>query len=221
MPYSISPLRAFVGGLAAGALGSLVQSLFFKATTRYVPSQPEGAFTPPEAEQKNEMATTTVARRLVEGMMQRELGDTAKARSGNIVHIVYGSLWGGLYGLMAESHALWRKPLGMVGYGTLVWGLSDNLILPAFRLSAWPQAYPFKNHFYAWTAHVAYSAGLWGSYEAIQRVPWKTAVRLILLRRAIMSAQKRLLGVARRPVAWVPKSAVRRRLHRIATQIRA
>jgi hypothetical protein len=217
--YRISPLRALVGGLVAGAMASFVQALFFKATARVMPAQPEGAFVPVEPAQHGEMATHTVARRFVEGMMSRELTPDSKALAGQIVHYAFGSLWGGLYGILGETYPGLRTPVGMIAYSTAVWGVGDNLVLPAFQLSAWPQAYPAKNHAYAWAAHVAYGAALWGSYEAIERVPWATALQIILLRRAVDKVQSRLGDRIREPIAALAP-LVRKPLKKLGRQLR-
>lgn len=209
--YRISPLRALISGLVAGAAGSAVQSLFFRATARIAPPQPESAFAPPEPEQEGELPTATVARRFVEGFMAGELDDDAKHRSANLVHFAYGSLWGGLYGIIGETFPAVRSPLGMLAYGSAVYGLSDDVILPAFKLSAWPGAYPVKSHLYWWAAHVAYGAGLWGSYEAMRFAPWGTAMKYVAVRGALSQAQKRLTGRAR---------AMRPRARKVARPIR-
>ena len=217
--YRISPLRALVGGLVAGAMASFVQNLFFKATARVMPGQPEGAFAPVEPAQHGEMPTHTVARRFVEGLMARDLSPDAKALGGQVVHYAFGSLWGGLYGILGETFPGLRTPVGMALYGTAVWGIGDNFILPAFQLSGWPTAYPAKNHVYAWTAHLAYGAALWGSYEAIERVPWATAIQVVLLRRAVDKVRGRLGDRIREPIAALAP-LVRKPLRALGSQLR-
>ncbi len=216
--YRISPIRALLGGLAAGFVASFAQNLFFKSTARIAPGQPEGAFTPPEPEQRSETATATVARRVAQGLMARDLSDEAKGRAAMAVHFGWGSMWGGLYGILGESFPSLRSPIGMVAYSTAVWGVSDNVILPAFHLSAWPQAYPPRNHAYAWAAHIAYGAALWGSYEAIQRVPWSTALQVIVLRRLYARARDRIGDLLREPVAAIAP-IVKKPIERIVDQI--
>jgi hypothetical protein len=80
------------------------------------------------------------------------------------VHYGFGAAWGGLYGLIRESSHLMRGPLGAALFGTGVWGIAENLILPAFRLSPWPNRFPPKVHAYAWLAHLVYAGGVWGTY---------------------------------------------------------
>lgn len=169
MRQRTTPLGALFRGFAAGLLGSAVQNLFFRATARITPSQPEGVFSPPERQQEEENTTVTVARRLVEDFMQRgPLLNRYKEKAGGLVHYTYGGLWGGAYGLVRETFPALAKPLGVIGFSSGVWMLSDNLLLPAFRLAAWPQRYPMRNHIYAWVAHLAYGAGVWLGYEVLR-----------------------------------------------------
>ncbi len=52
---------------------------------------------------------------------------------------------------------------------------SDNLILPAFRVAAWPHKYPPRTHAYAVAAHLAYGAGVAGAFAVVERAPWLAA----------------------------------------------
>jgi hypothetical protein len=49
---------------------------------------------------------------------------------------------------------------GGVAFGLLVWAVSDNVLLPSFKLAAWPHHYPVKNHLYAMSAHAAFGAAV-------------------------------------------------------------
>jgi hypothetical protein len=160
---TMSPIGALFSGLVAGAVGSIAQLVFFSATKKIAPETPRDAFRPPEPQQRSEMPTQTVARRFVEGLMHRRLAH--KDLGGVIVHVAFGAGWGGLYGLACASNRSLRGPLGALGFATLVWTAGDNVILPAFRLAAWPQAYSAKSHGYAFAAHLVYGAAVWGTLE--------------------------------------------------------
>src|SRR5262245_29557929 len=125
----VSPLGALARGLVAGAAGSLAQSVFHKATRRVRPPSPRGVFEPPEPAQVGEPSTETVARRLVEEMMQRgPLTPRQKRVGGRLVHVGFGAAWGGLYGLLRESLPRRGGGLAGVAFGALVWALGDELI---------------------------------------------------------------------------------------------
>jgi uncharacterized membrane protein YagU involved in acid resistance len=181
----LSPLAALTEGLVAGLAGALAQDLFFALTKKLMPPTPKDAFSPPELEQQDETATQTVSRRVVEGLAQR--GPVRnKELAGAVVHYAFGSAWGGLYGVAAGSLRPLRSASGGALFGLFVWSVSDNLILPAFRLSAWPQRYALKNHVYAVLAHVVYGAAASASLNALTRLTPKlvsTAAAAVIVRR--------------------------------------
>jgi hypothetical protein len=164
----LSPLAALTEGLVAGLAGALAQDLFFAITKKLAPAPPDDVFSAPELEQQSETATQTVARRIVEGLAQR--GPVRhEALAGDLVHYAYGCAWGGLYGIVAGSSRSLRSLGGGALFGIAVWCISDSVVLPAFRLSAWPQEYPVKNHAYAILAHVVYGAAASASLNALTR----------------------------------------------------
>jgi hypothetical protein len=163
-----TPIGALVRGLAAGAIGAGVQSLFFLATRKWAPKPTEIApdFARPEAEAKHESTVDTVARRTAHGLMQRgPIEEGTKKAAGTVVHYAFGAGWGGLYGLIRES-----TRISPAGFGALVWMASGNLLLPAFRLAAWPNRYSLKEHHYALQAHFVYGLATAGSYALLRDV---------------------------------------------------
>lgn len=214
----VTPLGALAKGLAAGVVGSGVQSAFFKVTARWMPESPQGVFQPPDEEQASENALQTVARRFVEGFLRRgPLSASAKDRGAEVLHYGYGAAWGALWGLARESYPAVASTAGVAAFSNLVWLLGDELMHPVFRLGAWPQAYPIRSHVYANLAHVAYGAGVCFAYEALRRPLWTllgTALWALgarreahrALPRATWSAADRVVGAAahlkaRRPFA--------------------
>lgn len=180
----------------AGAFGSLVQTLFFAATKSVAPKPPKDAFSPPEPEQADETETQTVARRVVEGLAQQPLDDKEKRLGGQLVHYGFGAGWGGLYGVTLGPSRRLRGPLGVLAFSTLVWGLSDNVILPLFKIAGPATAYPAKSHAYAIAAHLAYGAAVAGAFELLRPASAKT---LLALGGAVW-ATRGLPRILRRPV---------------------
>jgi hypothetical protein len=174
-----SPVVALAEGLLAGALGAAVQTLFFSATRKLAPRPAKDAFTPPELEQRDERETETIARRAFEELAGRgPLSPEQKQLGGQLVHFAFGAGWGGLYGLARATWPQLRHPLGVGAFALTVWATSDNLILPAFRLAAWPQKYPPRTHAYAIAAHLAYGVGVAGAFTVVERAPWLAAAAL-------------------------------------------
>src|SRR5690606_19758470 len=86
-----------------------------------------------------------------------------------LVHLAFGSAWGGVYGLVAGSAPRIDTVKGGLAFGMVVWMKSDNVLLPLFRLSAWPQHYPVKTHLYAIAAHAVYGAAVAATFDAFER----------------------------------------------------
>jgi hypothetical protein len=207
----IKPLEALAYGFAAGAIGAFLQNLFFKTTSKIAPAPPKDAFDPPEAEQKNEMPTATVARRVVEDLAQRPpLDEAGKEKAKHVVHYAFGSAWGAAYGLLRESVPALASVGGAVAWSSFVWMAADNFILPVFRLAGWPRSYPVKTHAYAWAAHVAYGLGVVGAYEALRARPLLVAATAFRVRRLASALPEPARKPARR-AAW-QAVALKRRL---------
>ena len=214
----VTPMGALLRGLAAGAAGSAVQSGFFKLAAPITPANAKGVFVPPEDEQKGEMTTETVARRGFEQFAQGSaLSKQAKARGGQLVHFGFGAGWGGLYGLARESLPALSGPLGVIAFSTAVWMVSDNAILPAFKLAAPATAYPIKTHAFALGAHIAYGLGVWAAYEALRPQTWTTAAAALwalgksrsigkVLPRQARPAARSILGSIARVYAQAPRA---------------
>jgi uncharacterized membrane protein YagU involved in acid resistance len=163
-----SPVGAFAAGLVAGFVGALAQNLFFAWTKQLAPQPASGAFEAPEPEQIGELPTQTVARRVVDHVVQRGPLEP-KAGAAQVVHLGFGSAWGSAYGLLAGT--LPQRDLLKSGltFGFIVWLVSDDLLLPASKLSGWPHHYPVKSHLYALAAHAVYGAAVAGTFAALQR----------------------------------------------------
>lgn len=163
---SPSPLGALLRGMVAGAIGAGFQSLFFKATARWSPppTRLPKELQKPERQAQKESSLQTVARRTVEGLMKRgPLSEESKTAAGTAVHYLFGAGWGGLYGLCRESF-----PTSPVLFGIGVWLASESVLLPAFRVAAWPQHYSLKEHHYAVHAHLVYGLGTAAAYALLR-----------------------------------------------------
>lgn len=172
-----SPLGAFCGGVVAGLAGALAQNLYFAWTRKLAPETSPEVFEPVEPEQRHELPTQTVARRFKEHLVHA--GPLAKPeRAARVVHLAFGSAWGGVYGLLAGTLRSAAGVRGGLAFGAAVWLLSDDILLPAFKLAAWPHHYPVKSHVYAIAAHAVYGAAVAGTFEGLRRVSRPATVAL-------------------------------------------
>lgn len=172
-----SPLGALCAGLVAGFAGALAQNLFFAATRKVAPAPSPDAFAPVEPEQRDEMPTQTVARRLTEQLARRGPLEHPEV-AGQAVHFAFGSAWGALYGLAAGTLPRLGTLKGGLAFGMAVCLVSDDVLLPAFRLSAWPHHYPVKTHVYAMAAHAVYGAIVASTFAALGRAATPAAASL-------------------------------------------
>ncbi|HWO11597.1 MAG TPA: DUF1440 domain-containing protein [Polyangiaceae bacterium] len=172
-----SPLGAFCGGLVAGLVGSVAQSLYFSWTRKLAPAPALDVFEPVEPEQRHELPTQTIARRFKEHLVHA--GPLANAdRAAGMVHLAFGSAWGGAYGLVAGTLPPRARLKAGLAFGAAVWLLSDDVLLPAFKLAAWPQHYPVKTHLYALAAHAVYGAAVATAFEGLHRAARPATVAL-------------------------------------------
>lgn len=167
-PRAPSPLGALARGLLAGAAGAGLQSLFFRATRNWTPEptkvRPEEIGRP--SHEQTESGLEALGHRWVEDLMRRgPIGEVEKRRVASVVHYLFGAAWGGLYALARES---FRTPSTV--FGAMVWLVSDNLLLPAFRLAGWPNQYRLAEHRYALQAHLVYGLGTAAAYALLRDV---------------------------------------------------
>lgn len=146
-------------GILAGLAGTAAMTA---AQTRVLPRLPIPEGKPPrhrpnwpdEPEAKGEPATETTARRLVEGLARRPLGERQKRLAGNLVHFAFGASWGAILGTLRPRPTMAEGLL----FGTAVWMVSDNGLLPLLRIASWPNRYALGAHARALLAHLVYGA---------------------------------------------------------------
>ena len=127
---SITPLGAVLGGLLAGAVGTVALD-----TYQYLRYRKSGGTDSPLAWEFAPVPTWDqapapgqVAKRVVEGFTQKELPDRYAFLTSTIMHWGYGSVNGAAYGVVAGSL---RSPSPSYGlpFGVAVW-LSGYAVLP-------------------------------------------------------------------------------------------
>lgn len=110
-----TPLRAATRGVIAGAIGTAVMTA--GQTAYYKVMDVEGSTTPAE-----------VAKRVIRGVLQRDVDEDATPQLNTAMHWAYGTGWGTLYGLAV------RRPTTGVVFALTVWGAS-LVELPAMKLA--------------------------------------------------------------------------------------
>ena len=108
------------------------------------------------------------ASKIYETVFGEPLSPEQKKAAGPVVHYVFGTAMGGLYGVAAEYDRRVRSGAG-VPFGTVLFAAADEVAVPALGLSKEPTEYPLSQHAYALASHVVYGA----TTEAVRRVTRK------------------------------------------------
>jgi uncharacterized membrane protein YagU involved in acid resistance len=160
-----------VVGFAGGLVGALAMNLFSRAlsSARGGRETPGGApgrdragrgVQPPQAEGTAENdATVRVGTAAYRAMTNRTPGRATRSWLGTAVHYAFGGAMGAWYAAMAERVPTVRALHG-VAYGTAVWVVADEIVMPILGLSRGPRQLPGDVHAYALAGHWVYGATL-------------------------------------------------------------
>ena len=166
--YPLTPIGALVRGAIAGAVGTVAMDVVWYR--RYRASGGTGAFTAWEFSASTltwdeAAAPAQVGRRVIEGFLQRELPDSWAGPTNNVVHWVYGVMWGAEYGIVAGS-----QPSPNIGNGlpfaTVVWS-SGYVVLPLAKLYKPIWQYDAATLAKDLSAHVAFGMGCAGAFRLL------------------------------------------------------
>lgn len=153
----------FLKGAIAGMIGGLVASWAmnrFQSGVSKVGQAWEKSAHRPEPPQKrrssDEAATALLARRISRAVLHRDLTPDEMKIAEPFVHYAFGTLSGGMYGLMAELTPVARKGAGSA-FGTALWLAADEIAVPKLQLSKSATNYPPKVHLEALASHLVYS----------------------------------------------------------------
>lgn len=105
--------RGVIAGAAGTAAMTAAQTAYYKAMGM------EGSTMPAE-----------VGKRVIRGVLQREVSEEQTGTLNNVMHWLYGTSWGALFGLAASG----REPGHGIAFGVVVWG-AEQVELPAMQLS--------------------------------------------------------------------------------------
>ena len=150
------PWLGLFAGLAAGLVATLAMDGFQSLTKRTTAPlrRDETA-----GDEQEEPSTVKLGRRLSKRVLHRDLDDSSAQVVSDALHYGYGTLMGGVYGLMAEFFPKTAIAAG-APYGALLFTLGDEVAVPALGLAKKPTAYPIGVHARAFGAHLVYGTAL-------------------------------------------------------------
>ncbi len=148
-------------GMVAGLIGGLVASWTmnqFQALLSKLAESPQQSSQPQQQAQQSDMdkpATLKMAEKVARAVLHRELRPDEEKIAEPLVHYVYGTAWGGIYGALAEAEPVTAKAIGLP-FGAALWLAGDEIAVPAFGLSKGPTEYPVSSHLQALASHAVY-----------------------------------------------------------------
>ncbi|MCA9222673.1 MAG: DUF1440 domain-containing protein [Planctomycetales bacterium] len=156
--------KGMLAGLIAGAAGTYVMTKMQPHIKQWTEEMVGGCGSGGSGEselsgggESSAPATEQVATAVAEPVVQRELSRAEREFGSNAVHYGFGTVMGGVYGVMAEV----APPItGLVGLpaGALLFAVADEAAVPAAGLSDPPSETPMKTHLHGLVSHLVYGA---------------------------------------------------------------
>lgn len=158
-------------GLAGGLLGAFAMNLFSRAVVRTRNGREAAGATPggdragrgmqpPQAEgNAGDDAAVRVGRAAYRAVTGGEPARETRQWLGSAAHYGFGAGAGMCYALFGGRAPVIRAGFGTL-YGTLVWALADEGVVPALGLSRGPRQLPAGVHLYSLCGHWIYGATL-------------------------------------------------------------
>ena len=148
-----------MGGLAA----SWIMTQFQSSLSRILEGDPD----PHKGE--GEDATVKTANKISSEVFNHELSAEEKKTAGPLVHYLYGSGIGAVYGGLSQKFEPTKAGFGSA-YGAAAWALGDEIAVPALGLGKTPAETPVSRQFQMLAAHIVYGITLEGVRRLTLRV---------------------------------------------------
>ena len=159
-------IRDIAMGMVAGAVATFVMDKV--SAWDYTLENPKVK----EAEEKmrgGEYPPEVLAKRVAQATTGSVPTQEATEKLAMGFHWGYGVIWGGLFGALRNRVPLIGSAAGLT-YGTGLWLIGDELMMPVLKLSPPSSDFPWQNHARAFTNHAAYGATLWLTYKGLSCV---------------------------------------------------
>lgn len=154
-------LKGMVAGVIGGLAASLAMDLFQNAVNKIAEnmemSENDSSKKSSKKRKKKEQepATVKAAEAITDGVFGHKLTKDEKKIADPVMHYAMGATSGAIYGAAAEFSSLTTVGEGLP-FGTAVWLIADDVVVPALGLSKPPTEYPFSTHAYALSSHLVY-----------------------------------------------------------------
>lgn len=162
----MTPMGAVGRGLVAGVAGTAAMTAWQELSARLMSADEDGG---EEAEPRDPWeqasAPAKVAKRIGEGVFQREVSSDLIPLLTHVTHWGYGTGWGAVYGLLAGTSRESGVGTG-AAFGTGVW-LASYVQLVPMRLYEPPWKYSPKELAMEFSYHLVYGVAVAASFRAV------------------------------------------------------
>jgi hypothetical protein len=142
-------------GFAAGLAAAFAMNLFARA----VSDRAGHGAQPPQADRPGDDATVRVGRAVYHAATGAEPSHSTRAWLGTAAHYAFGGTMGAGYALLTGIAPRVRTAHGAL-YGTAIWVVFDETVLPTLGLSRGGRELPPRVHAYALAGHCVYGVAL-------------------------------------------------------------
>lgn len=139
-----------VKGIVAGVIGGLVASFVMTKYQSFTSN-----FSDDDSGGEGESATVKAAKAVSKNVFDHKLEKSEKDEAGEAMHYLMGGISGGIYGASVEMTGLTKMGAGLP-FGSAVWAIADDVVVPALGLSKSPTEYSLSTHAYALSSHWVY-----------------------------------------------------------------
>jgi hypothetical protein len=162
-----TPAAAIAQGLAAGVIGNAVFTGYQTLQARLRSSDSNGSDESAPDDWSEAPAPAQVGQRIVSGVFERDVSTDQAGLLTNVMHWLYGTSWGALYGVLQETN---HRPVanGVVLAGAVMG--ADYTLLPAMRVYKPPWEYEPTTLGKDVANHVVYGLAVAGAYRALDTV---------------------------------------------------
>ena len=147
--------RNILKGIVAGAVGGLTAAFVMTQYQALTAKLTESDDSKKPKKNESEPANVKAAKMVSEGVFDHRLKKDEKEPAGEAMHYLMGGVSGAIYGATAELTGATTFAAGLP-FGSAVWAIADDVVIPALGLSKSPTEYPLSTHAYALSSHWVY-----------------------------------------------------------------
>ncbi len=142
-------VKGIIAGAVAGVVATFVMTKYQNVTQDLMNDDKK------DSDKKEDPATVKAANMITENVFDHELEKSEKEIAGQTMHYLMGGISGAILGASAEYTDL-AKLGGGLPFGTAVWAIADDIVVPALGLSNSPLQTSLSTHAYALSSHWVY-----------------------------------------------------------------